>query len=454
MTTIQDTQIQSENTAVPVDGLTPRDQATAGTGAIYTLVALVVAVTLAFLDRQILNLVVDAIRSDVQITDTQFSLLQGAAFSLVYTTAMLPLAWATDRFNRKYIIIGSVIAWSAMTVAFGLAEGFIALLIARAGLALGEAGISPATTSFVRDAYPRHRQATAISIMTLGVYFGGAISLAGGGPALAWLQSLQTEEGLPLGLSAWRMLFVGAGALGIVSVALLFFIREPKRVQRAGEPISWRDYLRLLTAVRSQVLAYLCAYTGIFLLLSSAASWLPALFMRTHGWSPQTVGLSFGIVQLACGVIGALNAGWIVDRLSAQGDAKAQIRVVRFGVLAAAVGTILAAVLPNAVLALLASGLTFLGAGICLGLGAMGFQAMFPARFSGRGVATYLLVTGVLGASVGPTVVPMLAGLLGDGKNVGPALGICSALAGVWSLAWLTWSLHGLPPVSGYSQHE
>jgi hypothetical protein len=120
---------------------------------------------------------------------------------------------------------------------------------------------------------------------------------------------------------------------------------------------------------------------------------------------------------------------------------------VRFGVLIAAVGSVLAAVLSNAVCGLLACSLTFLGAGTCIGLGVMGFQVMFPARISGGAVATYLLVTGVLETSAGPTVVPLLAGLLGGGKNIGPALGIGSALAGIWSL---TWFLSGRPKAGGY----
>jgi MFS family permease len=414
-------------------------QAAVGLGAVYTLTTLVVAVTLAFLDRQAINLVVDAIRADAKITDTQVSLLQGAAFTLVYTTTMLPVAWASDRHNRKHIIIGSIVAWSGMTIAFGLARGFAALLMTRAGVALGEAGITPASVSIIRDVYPRHRQGTAISIMTLGVYIGGAISLSGGGPLLSWLQGL--NGGLPGGLSPWRFLFIGAGALGVAPVAMLFFMREPRRERRPEAPTSSREFLRLTVILRTQALAYLCAYVGIFLLSTAAGAWLPTLFMRNHGWSPRTIGLLFGPVQLVCGACGALFGGWVVDRLVARGDSSALIRVVRLGVVALAVGSLLAALLPDPALALAANGLSLFGVGICIGLGSLGFQAMFPARFSGRGVAIYLLVTGVLGASIGPTVVPLLTGLLGNGKNVGPALGCWSVLAGAWSLAWLTWSL-------------
>src|SRR5579872_846239 len=126
--------------------------------AIRTVAILAGAVALAFLDRQLVNLVVDPVRADVHISDAQYSLLQGVAFMPVYTIGMLPIAWASDRFSRKRIIIASVLAWSVMTAAFGLAQGFAALLITRAGVAIGEAGISPAGASLVREVWPQRAQ--------------------------------------------------------------------------------------------------------------------------------------------------------------------------------------------------------------------------------------------------------------------------------------------------------
>lgn len=413
----------------------------------FTLVALMVAVTLAFLDRQVLNLVVDPIRAEMKISDTQFSLLQGAAFTLVYTFVMLPIAWGADRFNRKWIVVGSVVAWSVMTIAFGLAEGFAALLLARAGVALGEAGLSPAATSIVRDGFPRDRQATALAIVTSGVYAGGAISMAGGGPALAWLTHLAQTQGLPLGLAPWRWLFIGAGAIGMVGVVLLLFIREPLRHRRPTDSASWGEYLRLMGTIRSATAAYVLAFIGFYLLSAAFAAWLPAMFMRNHAWSPQAVGLSFGVINLGAGVLGALNAGWVVDTLGRRGDPKAQLRVVRVGFICVAAGSALSALAPNPYLGLAGSFVAHVGGGICISLGTLGFQAMYPARFSARAVATYLLCTGVLGAALGPTVVPLIAALFGDGGDLAHALGFWAVVAGAWSVAWLSWAI-ARPPGS------
>lgn len=413
-----------------------------GLGAYYTLAALTVATTIAFLDRLLINLVVDPIRADIAISDTQFSLLQGAAFAITYTLAMLPIAWASDQFNRKYIIIASIVVWSAMTVAFGLAGGFVALLLLRAGVALGEAGLTPAAVSIIRDAYPRHRQALAVSVMTLGVYLGGAISLSVGGPALAWLQDMHDAGGLPGGLSPWRYLFIGAGALGMVSVAMLLFMREPPRGARAPQhSASWRAFFVAFWAIRPQAIAFLLAFIGVHVVAAAAAAWLPALFMRNHGWPPETVGLTFGVVHLAGGTLGAIGGGWMVDRLTARGDDVALLRVVRIGAAALTIGTLLTGILPDPVMALAANGLGTVGAGVCIGLGGLGFQAMLPAQFSARGMATYVLAIGVIGGSLGPTVVPLIAKLLGDGANVGPSLALWSGFAALWVLVWITWTM-------------
>ena len=115
----------------------------------------------------------------------------------------------------------------------------------------------------------------------------------------------------------------------------------------------------------------------------------------------------------------------------------AHVTILRWGVLAIGVGGALSAILPDAGVALAFSCLGQLGVGACLALGALGFQAMFPMRFSGRGVATYLLATNIFGAAVGPTAVPLVAGLLHDPKAIGPALMIWTSLAAVWSLGWL-----------------
>ena len=427
--------IAGEARAVPAAGKT----AGAGLGGTYTLVALTIATTIAFLDRLLINLVVDPIRADIAISDTQFSLLQGAAFAITYTLAMLPIAWASDQFNRKYIIIASVLAWSVMTAAFGLAEGFIALLLLRAGVALGEAGLTPASVSIIRDVYPRHRQAMAVSVLTLGVYLGGAISLSVGGPALAWLQGLHDAGGLPGNLSPWRYLFIGAGAIGLVAVLMLLFMREPARAPRpAGQSASWRSYIGAFWAVRPRAIAFLLACIGIHAVAGAASAWLPALFMRNHEWTPGTVGLTFGIVHLAGGTLGALSGGWLVDRLTARGDEVALIRVLRVGAAALALGTLLCAILPDAIMALAANAVGTFGTGVCIGLGGLGFQAMLPAQFSARGMATYVLAIGVVGGSIGPTIVPLLAGALGDGKNVGPALAIWAGVGAIWSVFWLS----------------
>ncbi|MGI4748290.1 MAG: MFS transporter [Janthinobacterium lividum] len=405
-----------------------------------TLAALTGAMMLAFLDRQLLNLLVDPIRQNVHISDTQFSLLQGASFSALYSIVLLPIALLSDRYNRKTIIILSIAGWSVMTVCFGLATSFVALLVARAGLAIGEAGLSPAAISILRDAYPKHRQATAISILTLGVYLGGGFSFMVGGPALSWLREIEVTQGLPGGLAPWRWLFIGAGGLGLLGMLLLALVREPARgTVPSGSTIGWSEYFAQLRSCRAEAVAYLCAFIGLMAMATALSAWLPTLFMRSHHWSPRAVGLSFGAINLIAGVLGAVGSGWATDRLIARGKNLGQISVVQLGGLAMGLGGITAALAVDPYVGLAATALATMGTGMCVGLGSMGFQAMFPAPFSARAVATYLLVTGLLGASLGPTIPPLVARWLEAGEHIGPAFALSAGVFLLWVMGWLLW---------------
>lgn len=403
----------------------------------YTLLALFITMAIAFIDRQLLNLLVDPIRRDLHLSDTQFSLLQGAAFTLTYVFVMMPVAWASDQFNRKFILILSIVTWSLMTVAFGLAGGFAGLILARAGVAIGEAGATPASVSMLRDVYPRHRQTAAIAVLTIGANVGGAISLAGGGAALDALTRLQQTVTLPGDLAPWRLLFVGAGAIGVIAIVLLLAVREPAREPHAREAVSWGEYLRLLRTSRTRAVAFLAAFVGLGSISTATAAWFPSVLMRAHGLSAQTVGLSLGALHLAFGTAGALAGGWLTDRMAARGRPDGYIVILQVSALAIGLSGCLAALAPDPTLALVANAVTAIGGGVGVALGSAAFQAMFPARFSARAVATYMLVMGVLGASLGPTAVPLLASLIGNGEAVAHGLAVWTGMASIWALAWL-----------------
>ena len=108
----------------------------------YVVGVLTVACIFSFVDRQIINLLVDPIREDLNLTDTQISLLQGIAFALFYTLMGIPIARLADVSNRRAIIAAGVFLWSLMTALCGLAKSFGQLFAARVGVGVGEAALS------------------------------------------------------------------------------------------------------------------------------------------------------------------------------------------------------------------------------------------------------------------------------------------------------------------------
>ena len=402
----------------------------------FTLFVLFFASILAFLDRQMLNILVEPIKRDVGIDDLQFSLLQGMAFSAVYCLASFPVAILADRFNRKAVILVSLLIWNAMTLVFGLSAGFGMLLVARMGLAIGEAGLTPASISIIRQIYPPEKQSGAVAWIALSLYAGGGLSMLVGGPALDALAALDAP---PLGLAPWRILFLGSFVLGLVGLALVLTMHEPGRAATAPAQASFRNFFAFLSARRAVVLCYLAAGIALNAIVYAVMAWAPAMLMRNYGWSTQQTGVAFGAVYMIGGGIGALAAGYAAPLLRSSEPAGSVVRLLRFACTLVAAAMMCAAHASGGSLALLALALGMVGVGAMVGVGVFGFQALFPTMFSARAVAVNFLVSGTFGASFGPSGVALLKGWMGGADTAtGPALGWFTAAAALWALLWLS----------------
>ena len=421
---------------MPVTGITPSGSAGWRSGARFTLFVLFFASILAFLDRQMLNILVEPIKRDLRIGDLQFSLLQGMAFSAVYCLASFPVAILADRFNRKAVILVSLLVWNAMTLVFGLSTSFGMLLVARMGLAIGEAGLTPAAISIIRQIYPPEKQSGAVAWIAFSLYAGGGLSMLVGGPAL---DALAAMDAPPLGLSPWRILFLGSFAIGVVGLGLVTTMREPKRPATPSTQASFRNFLAFVSERRAPVVCYLAAGIALNAIVYAVMSWAPAMLMRNHGWSTQQTGLAFGAVYMIGGGAGALIAGRAVPWLRSSEPAGSVVRLLRFACVLIGIALLFAAHAPDGTVAIVFLAFAMLGVGALVGVGVFGFQALFPAMFSARAVAVNFLVSGTLGASLGPSGVALLKGWMGGtDAATGPALGWFVAGAAFWAFLWLS----------------
>lgn len=195
-----------------------------------TVTILMIAYVLSFIDRQILNLLVEPIRRDLVISDTQMSLLMGLSFALFYTICGIPLGRLADTRSRRGLIAIGVMFWSAATAACGMAKLYWQFLICRIGVGVGEAALSPAAYSLIADSFPPERRATAISVYSMGVYLGSGIAFLLGGLVIQFA-SAQGNVVLPvLGeVRPWQLIFLILGVAGVLFTLLMLAVREPAR---------------------------------------------------------------------------------------------------------------------------------------------------------------------------------------------------------------------------------
>ena len=147
----------------------------------YALGVLFLGYVVNFVDRSILAILLEPIKNDLDLSDSQLGLLGGLAFAIFYTTMGIPIAALADRWSRVKILSISIVIWSAMTAVCGLASSFMMLLLARIGVGVGEAGASPPSHSLISDYFPIETRATALSIYALGIPFGSMVGNFVGG---------------------------------------------------------------------------------------------------------------------------------------------------------------------------------------------------------------------------------------------------------------------------------
>jgi MFS family permease len=373
-------------------------------GAYLVLSILLVMSTLSFLDRKVLSLLVEPIRHDLSISDFQFSLLQGAAFSVFYILCSLPIGWLVDRYSRRWIIYGGVTIWSAATLFSGLARSFPQMLLARSFVGAAEASLGPSAYSLLADMLPQRKQGAALAIFSSGALIGGAIAFALGGVLVK--QFSQHPITIPFvgRLHGWQEVLIAIGAVGVVLGPLIFGFREPRRVPSGhvrGEALKALSYLR----ERPAFYGLLFVGAGSHALIASAgAIWAPAFMMRTYHWGIARVGLTLAVMTSTAALSGMILAGVLVDRLFARGIKDAHLIV--FSVYAAI--STLAGI--GGYLSPTATGFIILGsihnatAGIG-GLAAATLTVATPSEIRGRLAAMLTLIINLGTLGLAPSVV-------------------------------------------------
>ena len=395
----------------------------------------------SFIDRQILSLMVKPIEHDLNISDTQMSLLLGFSFALFYTICGIPLGRLADSKSRRGLIAAGMVLWSVMTATCGLAQRYMHLFLSRIGVGVGEAALSPAAYSLIADYFPRERRATALSVYSMGIYIGSGIAFLLGGYVIAYATA-QGMADLPIVGSTrpWQVVFFILGIAGIVCSLAFFAVREPARAPgHTGAPPA-REVLGYIKRNLRTVLCHNCGFALISFASYGASSWVPTFMIRTYGWDIQHVGLAYGLVVMVFGSAGIVAGGRICDHLSRRGFTDAPLRVG----LGAALGCIpfgaLYPLMPTGELAviLMAPSVFFLG--MPFGVAPAAIQDIMPAAMRGQASALYLFIVNLIGLGLGPTAVALVTDqVFHDQAAIRYSLLVVGgvALAGACTLLWL-----------------
>jgi MFS family permease len=285
------------------------------TGRAWTVPLLVAASACSFIDRQILSLLVEPIKADLQLTDTGVSLLLGLAFVAIYAIAGPPLGWLIDRTRRWRVVGAGVLAWSLFTAGGAMAGSYAQLFLMRMGVGIGEATLNPAAYSLISDTVPPAKRGLAISLFGLGVYVGAGLALVIGGQVIGLLTAHGAFHLPLLGVvRPWQASFLVVGALGLPVALAAFLMPEPTRRNSADTPPPLAEVLQFL-ARRWRVLGGLAvAWATVFMAGYSVGAWFAAFMSRTYGWPPVSVGLAFGGIVVIFGSGGAILGGLLSDR--------------------------------------------------------------------------------------------------------------------------------------------
>ncbi len=368
----------------------------------YVLGLMTIAAMFSIADRLVLSILLEDIKAEFLLSDTQLGLLTGSAFTIFYVLIGFPIARLSDRSNRKNIIAVALAFYSVMTALCGAAIGFWTLFLARMGVGVGEGGAGPPAVSILADYFKKSELGRAMSVHTLGAVFGTGFGLIAGGILAAYF--------------GWRMAFVLLGLPGILLGLLIYFtVREPKRGRYSPEALnqsqaSLGKSLQSLLANRVMVLTSI-AWALATTIGYAMAIWLAPIMLRNFEMDTANVGLILGLTFIAGGIPGPLIGGYLADKFGKID--------VRWRAWIPAIGTL--GCLPLYYLCLTAGSLTaflgFFSLGYLLFLFQNGPSIAIIQSSTGAGeralaFACALLLNNILGQAIGPFVIGMMSDLL------------------------------------------
>ncbi len=368
-----------------------------------TLTLLTVTYFFSYMDRQILSILVEPIRAEFDLADWQLGLLGGLAFAIFYAGLGIPVARLADKANRRNIIAVALALWSGFTVACGVAQNFIQLLLFRIGVGVGEAGSSPPSHSLIADLYPPEKRAGALAIYSLGVSLGGAFGTIIGGTIAHYY--------------GWRWAFVAVGLPGIALALLVrYFVTEPER--GASEPDrpnldhearpSVGESFKAMWANKAAV-HVIAGFTLTSTIGYGLTYWGPAYYQRSFGFTTLDISTIVAPTLAVAGIVGVVGGGWLANWCARKWGLWSQATMIAVLKAIALPFAALLYLTGNPVMGIAAYFVSLVFASCYLGPTFALVQALAPIKMRALWAAIALFINNLIGLGIGPTAIGFLS---------------------------------------------
>lgn len=376
----------------------------------YVVFVLMLASISSFIDRQILSLLVGSIKRDLLLSDTQMSLLMGLSFAVFYTLFGILIGHFADKFNRRNIVIAGITLWSLMTAVCGGINTYAQFFLARVGVGVGEATLSPSAYSIISDYFPKSKLSLAISTYSMGVFLGMGLAILVGASLIGGLPTEGMVTVPVFGeIYPWQLVFFYVGLPGLIIAILMFTIVEPARkddlyTNKDFEKPSVKEALAVIWLNRKAYFPIVLGTSFTAFVNYGSSAWIPTYFNRTFAWSMPEVGLKYGLIVTICSGLGVLAGGWLADWYIRNGKLDGRVRVGIFSGIGMLVSTF-NFLLGNPDLVLISLALPAFFIALPLGAAAAAVQELMPNRVRALASSIFLFFINIIGMGGGPYIV-------------------------------------------------
>ncbi len=389
----------------------------------YVLFLMTFSFAVSFIDRQVMTLLIEPIKSDLNINDTQVSLLIGFAFSIFYISMAIPIARLVDKGNRINIIALGVFFWSLMTGVCGLAKNYWQLFLARVGVGVGEATLTPAVYSLIPDYFPKEKLGTAVGFYMLGMSLGTGFALVLGGAILSYVSSIGDITFLFIGtLRPWQVTFLIVGLPGILLAILIkLSVKEPVRRDIFDNIDATPSNVLLIPFLKQNFKTLLCitvAYSFGGMVFYGFLTWIPEHLRRSFDWDISNAGYVFGLMLAIFGSIGAVLGGRFHDYIFSKGYIDAPIRCALIVFCMLMPIMVLTPLITDSFIATIMLGIFSFTMFLQQAMSPVAIQMIAPNHIRAQVVAIFFFISTFFSIGLGPSVVAVATDFIFKDENM------------------------------------